>query len=312
MRSRRRLLILAQRTFGEFGRDHCSQLAAGISYYVLLSLFPLLILLAGVAGLILRDQQLQADLVDAVLENVPLTETQGREDVSDIVRRVAGARAGAVGLIGLVLMAWSASNMFAAIRRSINLVYDLEIHRPIVRQKLVDFGILVALGPFFLLSIAATGLLAFARDTAVDVPWVGQTIADQQWSWFLAGFAVSTALSFVAFTVLYSIVPAVEVHPRDVWPGALTAAVLFEVAKAAFSIYLRNFSNFDIVFGSLGAVVAFLFWVYVSANIMLLGAEIAVEYPRVMRGEFDSDAKGPPLPLRQRFLRTVRGLFVQQ
>jgi len=84
------------------------------------------------------------------------------------------------------------------------------------------------------------------------------------------------------------------------------------VTKIAFSIYLENFSNYDLVFGSLGAVAAFLFWVYLSANILLLGAEVASEYPRVLRGDY-AEARPPPArPLRETVRARLRGLFVHE
>ena len=84
------------------------------------------------------------------------------------------------------------------------------------------------------------------------------------------------------------------------------------MTKIAFSIYLENFSNYDLVFGSLGAVAAFLFWVYLSANILLLGAEVASEYPRVLRGDY-AEARPPPArPLRETVRARLRGLFVHE
>ncbi|MCK9521327.1 MAG: YihY/virulence factor BrkB family protein [Dehalococcoidia bacterium] len=305
---RKQLLVLAGRVTGEFSRDHCTHLAAAISYYVLFSLFPLLIVAVAASGIVLRDEARQDRLVDRVIEHIPL-EAEGRGDIATAVREVTGRQAGAIGLVGLAGLLWTASNMFAAIRRSINIAYNVEAFRPLLRQKLVDFGLLLALGPFFLLSIGATALVAFARGAFSGVPFVGEAIADERLTWGLAGFAVSASLSFLAFFVLYWVLPATAVRPRDVWPGALVAALLFEVAKSGFSLYLRNFGNYDVVFGSLGAVVAFLFWVYVSANILLLGAEVASEYPKVRRGDFDAPG-GEIDPLRERVWRSLRGLVV--
>jgi membrane protein len=96
--------------------------------------------------------------------------------------------------------------------------------------------------------------------------------------------------------------------------GALLAAMLFEVVKVGFTIYLENFSSYDVVFGSLGAVVAFLFWVFLSANILLLGAEIVSETPAVMSGRFDvkEPATGPQRSNTQKVLRLLRSLIIRQ
>ncbi len=307
----RHLRILILRTVKEFSDDNCTQMAAAISYYVLFSLFPLLIFSVGILGVALQDSQLQADLVEVVLDNIPLSEGEGQNDVSEAVRGIAGAGSGALGLFGLVGMAWSGSNMFGVVRRSLNIAYDLDVHRPIVRQKLLDLALVMGFAPFFIISLAATAGIRFARQTSEDIPVL--TDASQTFGlvWDVLPLLIPLAVSFGAFTVMYWIVPATTVKLRHVWPGALVAALLFEATKVGFTIYLENFSNYNVVFGSLGAVVAFLFWIFISANILLLGAEIASEYPRVMRGDYDEvtpKPKGPKLPLSVKVREFLHGL----
>ena len=315
MLSRRHLRILALRSVKEFGDDNCSQMAAAISYYVLFSLFPLLIFSTGIIGLVLQDSALQEDVIDAILENIPLSEEEGRNDVSAAVEGVAGVGSGALGLLGLIGMAWSGSNMFGVIRRSLNIAYDLEVHRPIVRQKLVDLGMVLAFAPFFILSLAATAALRFAQQASDDVTFFGDLSQALGPAWTAASFVLPVGFSFAAFGFLYWFVPATRVRPRDVWLGALIAAILFEVTKVGFSIYLQNFSNYDVVFGSLGAIVAFLFWLFLGANILLAGAEIASEYPRVMRGDYDEekpDSDAPALTPGKKVRAFLCGLFVHE
>jgi membrane protein len=306
------LLTLGRRSVEEFFDDNCSQMAAAISYYVLFSVFPLLIFLVGVLGLLLQDSQLQRDIIDAVLDFIPLSEDEGRDDVTEAVEGVAGVGSGALGLFGLIGMAWSASNMFGIIRRSINTAYDLDFHRPLVQQKLLDLGMVAGMGAFFLASIAATGFLRVVRQRSEDIPYLGDAAERAGFAWDAASFLVPLALSFIAFTVMYWVVPATKVRPRDVWLGALVAALMFETANFGFSIYLENFSNYGVVYGSLGAVVAFLFWVYLSANILLFGAEVAAEYPRVLRGDYEDVERPPSKPLWETVRAKARGLFVDE
>jgi membrane protein len=298
MPSLRQLRILAVRTVKEFGHDNCSQMAAAISYYVLFSLFPLLIFSVGILGIALQDSQLQEDLVDVVLEYIPLSEDEGENDVSEAVRDIAGAGSGAVGLLGLVGMAWSGSNLFGVVRRSVNLAYDLDVHRPIVRQKLLDLAMVVAFAPLVIASLATTAAIRYARETSDEIPVLSDASQTLGFLWDVLPLLIPVAVSFVAFVFLYWVVPATRVKVRDVLIGAGVAAVLFEVAKVGFAIYVANFSNYNVVFGSLGAVVAFLFWVFLSANIMLLGAEVAAEYPRVLRGDYDPPEGRTPKPKR--------------
>ena len=304
------LLTLGRRSVEEFFADNCTQMAAAISYYVLFSLFPLLIFLVGVLGLLLRDSQLQDDIINGVLDFIPLSEDKGRDQVTEAVRGVAGVGSGALGLFGLIGMAWSGSNMFGIIRRSINTAYDLEYQRPLVQQKLLDLTMVVGMGAFFLVSIGATGFLRVVRQRSEDIPHLGDAAEQAGFLWDATSFLIPLALSFLAFAFLYWVVPATKVRLRDAWLGALVAAFLFEVTKIGFSIYLENFANYGLVYGSLGAVLAFLFWVYLSANILLLGAEVASEYPRVLRGDYAEARPAPARPLRETVRARLRGLFV--
>ncbi len=304
------VILLSRRSVEEFFDDNCTQMAAAISYYVLFSLFPLLIFLVGVMGLFLQNSAFQDEIIDAVLENIPLSETEGRDDVTEAVRGVAGVGSGALGVFGLIGMAWSGSNMFGVIRRSLNVAYDLEYRRPFVQQKLLDLAMVMGMGFFFLASISATAILRSVRGFSDDAGFLGDAAQSAGFAWDTASFLIPFALSFVAFLVMYWIVPATNVRPRDAWPGALVAALLFEASKVGFSIYLENFGNYDVVFGSLGAVAAFLFWIFVSANILLFGAEVASEYPRVLRGDYPEEEGKPAVPLRERIVKQLRSLFV--
>ena len=304
------ILTLGRRSIEEFFADNCTQMAAAISYYVLFSLFPLLIFLVGILGLFLQDSQLQRDVVNNVLDFVPLSEDKGREQVTEAVKGVAGVGSGALGLFGLLGMAWSASSMFGIIRRSLNKTYDLDYRRPLVQQKLLDLAMVAALGLFFLASVAATGFLRVVRQRSEDIPRLGDVADQAGLVWDAASFLLPLIMSFAAFMLLYWLVPAARIRPRDVWPGALVSAFLFDTAKIGFSIYLEHFSSYDLVYGSLGAVASFLVWIYIGANIMLLGAEVAAEYPRVLRGDYDQPPPGPGRPLTETIRAKVRGLFV--
>ena len=310
MRMLRFLPLLARRSVQEFLDDNCTQMAAAISYYVLFSLFPLLIFLVGVLGLFLQNKGLQEDIINAVLDFIPLSEGEGRNTVTEAVRAVAGPGSGALGVLGLIGMAWSASNMFGTIRRSLNAAFDVKYRQPFVQQKLLDLAMVLGVGAFFLLSVGATTFLRIVREFSSDIAYFGDAAQRAGFVWDAASFLIPLLLSFVAFLVLYWVVPDTSTRPREVWPGALVAAILFEAVKVGFSIYLVNFSNYDIVFGSLGAMAAFLFGVYVSANVMLFGAEVASEYRR--RGEYTQRGaeKRPARPLWETVRRTIRGLFM--
>ena len=306
------LKTLTVESVREFGDDNCSQLAAAISYYVLFALFPLAIFATGVMGLLLQDTQLEEDIIDSIIDFLQISEEGERQnDIADAIRDVSGSASGLLGVVGLFGAAWAGSNMFGVIRRSINIAYDLEYHRPFVQQKLVDLALVGGMGPFFLLSIGATAFLRSSREFSGDLGPLGELAEQAGFLWDAGSLLIPFTLSFSAFLVLYWIVPNTPVKPRDVWPGALVAALLFELTKFGFSIYLETLGQSNVVFGALGGVAIFLFWVFISANILLFGAEIAAEYPRVRRGDYDTGDHGPSEPLRDRIRRSIRHLFVE-
>ena len=309
----RRLSVLAYRAVKGFFDDGCSQRAAAISYYVLFSLFPLVIFSVGILGLVLKDQQLQTDLVDAIMDNIPLSQDEGRDDVTSTLENVASSRSGAIGVFGLLALGWSSTSMFAVVRSALNQVFRVQAPRPIVMQKLLDLAIVLAVAPFFIGSVVATSALRLARTASEDLHFLGDIPENLGAAWWIASTALPIAISFVAFFLVYWLIPARRTPAKYVLPGALLAAVLFEAVKLGFTIYLENFASYDVVFGSLGAVVAFLFWVYLSANILLLGAEFTSELPDVMAGRFDerAPATGPPRTKKEKVLRLLRGLILR-
>ena len=303
---------LLQRSVVEFIRDDCGHLAAAISYYAIFSLFPMLIFIVAIAGLLIQDKSIQDDIVNEVLKNIPLNEGEGRNSVTEAVRGVTDYSKGALGFLALAGLAWAGSSLFGALRKALNVAFDdTESKRPFVPQKAIDLSLLLVLLVFFLASIGATAFLRIVRSNSSELGALGDVAADLGLLWDAASYAIPLVFSFVAFTALYSLVPSRLRSPRELWPGALVASLIFECAKLGFSFYLENFTSYDVVMGSLGGVAGFLFWIYLSANIMLFGAEVASEYPRVPESGYKQPVmEGLKLPLTQRAWNAFRGLFV--
>lgn len=240
----------------EFMADGCPKLAAAISYYALFALFPLVILLVGIAGLVLDDRSAREPVIDEVLARVPLREDRGRAELEELLVTVTDS-AGTVGVLGALGLLLSASGVMGAIRFSLNTVWRVEDRRPPVRGKAVDILLVLLAGVVVGTSLA----LSLLVQSLAGLPAIGRT--------------VPIALAFVVFAGLYRFIPNREVAARDVVPGALLAAVGYEAVKASFGFYLSNVANIDAVYASLATVVAFLLFVWVTANVFLFGAELA-------------------------------------
>jgi membrane protein len=305
---------LFQQSIGEYLKDDCAHLSAAISYYAIFAMFPLLIFVFAIAGMVVQGDSVRDDIVDEVLDTIPLSEGEGEESVRDAVEGVGQTSGGALGLLALIGLAWSGSSLFGALRKGLNAAFDdVETKRPWVPQKAIDLALVVSVAVFFLASIAATAFLRIARSRSEDLGSLGEFVNDVGVLWDAASYAIPVAFSIIAFMALYCLVPSRLRSPLDVWPGALIGALAFQAVTLGFSIYLENFTNYDILMGSLGAAAGLLFWIFVNANIMLFGAEVAAEYPRVpARGYEQPVMEGIKPPLKERAWEAFRGLFVSK
>jgi len=300
-----RLLWSASAAFAKYQADRCSQLAAAISYNILLSLVPLFIFLGSVVGLVLQDAERRQDLIGHLLERFPLSAEAG-VDLERILSDLP-TPASVIGVASVVAFLWSASGMMASVRVGLTAALDDGSNRPFFQSKLVDV--------LLVLSVAVLLLVSFGLSLVVN--------AVERWSDTLAGelgpvgfergsilgIVVPPILVFAAFLLLYRLVPPSRPRFRDLWLGALVAAVGAELVKVGFSYYLATVATYDVLYGSLGSVFAFLFVVYLLASVFLLGAELASAWSR--SAVTKTAAPSRPAPFPRRVLGAVRGLFVR-
>jgi YihY family inner membrane protein len=245
-----------------------------------------------ISGRVLGREQITAHGDNAVIETI-----RG-------VSRVSGPFA----VVSLLLTAWSASALFGAVRRSLNTIWNVETERPFVQQKLLDGAMLLGFGALLMASLVLTGAIAWLRQTGDEAfGWLPETGIVL---WPLQ-FLLPAFFSFVVFAALYRFVLNVTLRLASIWPGALVAALLFELLKNGFSTYVEHFASYDLAYGALGGVLLFMTWTYLSAMILLLGAALSVEYARMRYGAYEDEPAGEPLRWQTRVKRFVRGLFVQ-
>ncbi len=271
-------LGVLRRAVVSFVEDGCSQHAAAISYFALFSLFPLVLLATALFGIVLRNEALQARVVEAIVSEIPVQ----APNVASSLRALAdlGPTLSVVSLLGALL---SSSALATAVRSALDVAFSVQRGRPFVRAKLVDYVVVLTAGALLLSStIATAGWRVVQAQADSRLSSFGGQLS---WLWAAGAFAIPPLLAFLTFLLLYRVLPHRAARLLHVWPGALLAAFAFELTKAGFATYVASFSNYQVVYGSLGGVIALLFWVYVSANILLFGAEVSAEFGHAMRGE---------------------------
>jgi membrane protein len=296
-----RLFRAMTTALSRYGPDGCPQFAAAIAYHVLLSIFPFVLLVASIAGFVLRDPEVRARLAETIVDRLPVIETAGID--LDRALNAGVAPLGFLGLVGLVTLLWSASGMMGALRVAFNRAWRAEYGQPYLRGKLLDFIVVVLLE---VLVLAAVGL-SVVREVVAEHARNGSTLDDLVARGTSAGLVTGVlgplVLVFGVLVFGYRYVPVVRPAWRDVLVGAFVGAVGTRLLFALFAVYTTRVADYTVVYGSLATLVAFLLLVYLSAGVVLFGAEVAAAWPATAQAPI-----GPAVPLRTRVRGLLRGL----
>jgi membrane protein len=253
------------------GSHQIGHMAAGIAYYAFLSIFPLILGIIAVLGYFLPSTNLQNILLDFVASSLPVASNVLQQNMASIIEL-----RGPMGLSSIIILFWSGSAMFSAIDRVINTAWGILSIRPFFIRKARDLGMVIGISLLFLISLGINTAIPIVRDL-LGIATFDSTIA----SWSARGIAF--ILLFVSFLLLYKFNPNIRIYWIDIWPGALFAAIFFEIARTLFVIYFDKLANYELVYGSIASIIALLVWIYYSAFILILGAEFTSQYKQMRK-----------------------------
>ena len=272
---------LVIRTWREFVEDECATHAAAIAFHTLFGLFPLLLGTGVILSLFAAGREAYAKALENVADLLPA----GESVIEDNIREAIDLR-GVFGIVALATLVWSGSRIFQALRLGLNAAWDVTDRRQAIRAKLIDIGAVLVIAPLILLSVASTALIESVRYVVTNlgesVPFLDFLEADTIWLFALR--LVPLAMSVLLFELAYVMLPNRRVRWPHAVPGAVLAAILFEAGKLGFAWYVANISSFSLVYGSLSTVIVLMTWIYISAIILLLGAEFSSEFSRRWMG----------------------------
>ncbi len=260
---------LTYRTAEGAGNHDAAHLAAGVAYYAFVSIFPLLLGLIAIFGFFLPSVDLQERLLSYVGETIPGATNILQQNITNII-----ALRGTMGILSIILFLWGASAMFRAVNRAINRAWDITRYRSFFVRTARELGMVLGIGVLFLLSLGASAIISIVRGVA-DIP-AGELIIVDAGTRFVAFLLI-----LAVFLLLYKYIPNTKTHWRTIWPGALLASVFFEIARTLFVFYLANFTNYQLLYGSIASIIILLIWIYYSALIVVLGAEFTFQYGRM-------------------------------
>ena len=253
-----------------YSEDHCGVYAAAIAYYAIFSLVPVGLIILSIFGLVVDRER----IVNFVFDQIPLRESPSvRQDVDTIVQQARDVSAAGISF-GLLALVWSSTGIFSAVRRGLNATAHRRRSRPYWHGKLIDLALVPSLGLLILLSIGITASAQVAIQRTGDL---GVVNIDTGPAIQFTTFALPAAISFTMFFLLYRFVPTARPASREALAGAVFATILFEAAKNVVAMLLRAaaFSRDTAVYAGFSSALAFLFWMFVNATILLLGSEFA-------------------------------------
>ncbi|TVL91214.1 YihY/virulence factor BrkB family protein [Streptomyces sp. SAJ15] len=263
-----------KRTVTEFRDDNLTDWGAALTYYGVLSIFPALLALVSILGL------MGSSSVQSLIDNLSSVAPGAAHDTLDSMLKQIQDNQGGAGIalvIGTLIALWSASGYIAAFMRASNAVYDIGEGRPVWKTLPTRFGITIVV--VVLLAAIAVGVVftgTMAKKTG-QVLGVGDTAITV---WNIAKWPVMVFLFSLIIALLYWASPNVKRGFRWVTPGSILACLIWIIASGGFALYVANFGSYNKTYGSLASVIIFLIWLWISNIAILLGLEFDAELER--------------------------------
>lgn len=268
-----------KKTAMEWLDDKASRMAAALSFFSVLSLAPLLLLIVSIAGPVIGEGQARQEIVDRTGETVG---ESGRVLVETILENAGRSSSGVVGVIvGVLVLAFGATGAFLELQSALNQIWNVEaVRRGAVLnyflKRFLSFLVVLAGGLLLLASMVFTTLATAASAWSADLPGSSFVLPA------LFNFIVSIVFLTLFFALLFRVLPDIDIDWREVWHGAFVTAILFLIGNFFLGYYL-NRSGTASTYGAFGSLVVVLLWIYYSAQIVLFGAEYTQVHARFQK-----------------------------
>jgi membrane protein len=266
-----------KRTLTEFSEDNLTDGAAALTYYAVLSVFPALLAMVSIVGLVGDPHTVTKALTDIVSSVGPASAATALKGPIEGLTKSSGT-AGILLIVGIVSALSTASAYVGAFMRASNVIYEVEEGRSFIKlrplQMLVTL-VLVLMLTLVLLSVVLTGPIAGAVGSAVGLSGTAVTL------WNIAKWPVMLTVVVLMIALLFYASPNAKLGGvKSILPGAAVAVLIWLVASAAFAFYVANFGSYNKTYGTLGGIICFLVWVWITNVAILLGAELNAERER--------------------------------
>jgi membrane protein len=282
-------LTLLLKTALAFDQDDGAVISRSIAFYALFSLFPLMLVLVSIASSVLVSSEARDIVLNVVDEYIPSATSLVKDNIEQVLEK-----RGTMGIIALIGLIWSASGVFAAIYRSVNLAWGNQKSQLFWSEKLFGIGVVFVVGLLLVATTLFGTIVSIVRDwRTAFFGWQPFSDPGSGELWGLMSTLVPPLTSILAFIVLYRTIPRNRVRWRDVWLGGLIAGLIWEAVRQLFTWYLSNFAGYSLIYGSVAAIIGFLLWAYLGAMILLIGAEFTARYTEWRRSGRPLEGRPP-------------------
>jgi membrane protein len=264
--------------------------AAAVSYYILLSVAPLLVLAVAIASWAVTPEQAQKLVIDLLSPYFPGAQTGGDGSMSRLIPEILKGRGTATG-IGLLMLAWAGTAAVVGLETSINFAWNTKPRRSFLAKRFLGAVMMVVFG--IILAGSLAGSIAVNAIRNLDLEIAGMTPSQWPFVWKFGRFMAPLLIAIVGFTAIYRIIPTKRVPWRVALIGGIVAGVLWELAKQVFGYYAVHFSIYSTLYGSLTSITVFTIWVNYSALVAILGAEVGATLESRMHARRPSQDSSP-------------------
>ena len=273
-----------------FSTDNGMTLAGALSFYFLMSVLPLSLLALSILGFILGSERAALSAVTS-LGKIGKILPRGALDIESILASLIQGK-GVIGGLGIVMLLWFSAGVFFTLEVSINKIFRSGKKRGFFHRTAVVYFFMLVAGGLLFMSIAITVLAAVVSDLSVSL--LGINPAEIPLLWNLVFSLVPPALIMLLFVIIYKVGPTNKVRWKAAFRAGFWGALLWEISRRIFGWYLSNLALYNKLYGTLGTLVGLLIWIFYTANILLLGAEIAaISNKRMLASSGDEPEDSP-------------------
>ena len=249
----------------KFDGDHCFLLSSGVAFTIIICLIPLLLLVLALVGTYLFGDQKILNLISRYLRDAfPSLDPRIRTNILHIIRDRQ-----IFGLLGMVGLIWTSTWVFSSLRTAFNMIFRVPKDQSPIRGKMIDLFMIILAEALFLVSMGLTYAITFVRDYSFRLPLdLGPVFH------FALKYLIPFFFTFSMFFLIYKMAPNKKIPNRIALKTAIFTGFLWDIAKHFFGWYVLHLGRFSMIYGSLGTLAIFFFWIYYSAAILLLWGEI--------------------------------------